>query len=568
MLRTRPQLLGTTCVLFSLLFAAPALAADWVGATGDFNEDGNWSTGTVPNSGQEAVINNGGVAQLGPGDANVASLVIGRNGGSGSFEQTQGSFGANGAFIGANSNGTAQISGGEFVIGGDSIHVGWQPGGVGELTIDGVDAVVSSGDDFQLGREGVGTLNFSAGQLRAGYSVVGKFGVGIWNQSGGLFDQDFGDIEVGDGGRDDQASTAGPRTGVMDITGGFIQTAGSLAIGNRRGTGTVNISGGAVAATGSPDSNIYIGRGADSSPGTGGDTTLRITGADATVIANGSLIMNPENVSPSSTLIAEITGPTHTPIRVVGDADIQNGNLKIELNGYTPTSTDVWMLIETASDLADDILQIDTDVDLAGYEPPIHEAPAFPGQVMGEFASIDDVLAPLPAGLSWNVGYTQTQVFLGITGTPMLNGDFDGNGLLNTLDIDLLMNEVAAGTDDSTYDLNADGSVNDLDRDEWLAEAGPTNGFAGPFLVGDADLDGTVAAGDLNALGLTWLSDNNNWSNGNFTGGNTNAADLNALALNWQSSVPPAAAQAVPEPSSLVLAGSLAVGLLLGLRRK
>ena len=77
--------------------------------------------------------------------------------------------------------------------------------------------------------------------------------------------------------------------------------------------------------------------------------------------------------------------------------------------------------------------------------------------------------------------------------------------------------------------------------------------FFGRVPCGDANLDGTVEAGDLNALALTWQSDSHNWTNGNFTGGGTNAADLNELALNWQQSVP-AAAQAVPEPASMCLA--------------
>ena len=102
--------------------------------------------------------------------------------------------------------------------------------------------------------------------------------------------------------------------------------------------------------------------------------------------------------------------------------------------------------------------------------------------------------------------------------------DFTGDGTCNSGDIDALMNEVAAGTNNAAFDLNNDGAVNDLDRDEWLAQAGPLNGFAGAFLVGDADLDGTVAASDLNALGVSWLSDNNNWTQGNYTGGGTNAA--------------------------------------------
>ncbi len=66
-------------------------------------------------------------------------------------------------------------------------------------------------------------------------------------------------------------------------------------------------------------------------------------------------------------------------------------------------------------------------------------------------------------------------------------------------------------------------------------------------------------AGDLNEVGIAWQSDNNNWSNGNFTGGGVNAADLNELGLNWQRTHPDApAAAAVPEPAGAML-------LLLGL---
>ncbi len=135
-----------------------------------------------------------------------------------------------------------------------------------------------------------------------------------------------------------------------------------------------------------------------------------------------------------------------------------------------------------------------------------------------------------------------------------IDGDFNLDGALNGADIDALMNEVAAGTNGAAFDLNSDGLVNDGDRDEWLAIAGPANGFSGAYLGGDSNLDGRVDAGDLNAVGLTWQSANDNWTNGNFTGGGTNAADLNVLALNWQQSVPSAAAAAsVPEPGTLVL---------------
>ena len=137
-----------------------------------------------------------------------------------------------------------------------------------------------------------------------------------------------------------------------------------------------------------------------------------------------------------------------------------------------------------------------------------------------------------------------------LVGGSVLNCDFNPDGFCDGQDINALMNAVAAGMNEASFDLNGDNIVDDLDRDEWLAEAGPANGFAGPFLVGDANLDGGANAQDLNALALTWQTDNNNWTNGNFTGSGTNAGDLNALALNWQQNTLLAA---VPEPMGMAL---------------
>ena len=92
-----------------------------------------------------------------------------------------------------------------------------------------------------------------------------------------------------------------------------------------------------------------------------------------------------------------------------------------------------------------------------------------------------------------------------------------------------------------------------------LAEAGPANEFAGPILVGDADLNGKVEALDLNPLAIAWQDATEfDWSNGNFTSAGdpgVNVSDLNGLALEWQNEVPLAAAanQAVPEPTTASL---------------
>lgn len=148
---------------------------------------------------------------------------------------------------------------------------------------------------------------------------------------------------------------------------------------------------------------------------------------------------------------------------------------------------------------------------------------------------------------------------LGLTIEPA-SGDFNGDGVWNETDIDLLSQEIVAGADNSAFDLNGDSIVNTSDLSQWLSDAATENGFTAPFLDGDANLDGTVNAQDLNRLALRWQQPIDQWSQGDFNSdGLANAADLNVMALNWQRSIIAAASPtAVPEPRSQVF-------LLLGL---
>ena len=135
--------------------------------------------------------------------------------------------------------------------------------------------------------------------------------------------------------------------------------------------------------------------------------------------------------------------------------------------------------------------------------------------------------------------------------------DFDGDSACDITDIDLLGKEIIAGTNNSDFDLTSDGLVNLADQDEWRSIAAEKNGYAAPYLNGDADLDGAVIVGDLNAVGRNWraMPAEQPWSNGDFNADEiVDSGDLNLLALNWQQSIPAAATgAAVPEPSSLVL---------------
>lgn len=148
--------------------------------------------------------------------------------------------------------------------------------------------------------------------------------------------------------------------------------------------------------------------------------------------------------------------------------------------------------------------------------------------------------------------------------------DFDMGGGCDLDDINQLMNDAETGG--TSTDMNGDDVVNDADRDLWLASAGPENGFAGPFLVGDSDLNGTVEASDLNNMALAWLNESQfNWSNGNFTiagGPGVRVNDLNGIGLNWQASTAMAAANSsVPEPASIVLVLAGLIGLFVVRRR-
>ena len=147
--------------------------------------------------------------------------------------------------------------------------------------------------------------------------------------------------------------------------------------------------------------------------------------------------------------------------------------------------------------------------------------------------------------------------------------DFDGNGVVNTADLDGLVNEIVAGSNGAEFDLNGDSVVNSSDLDQWLVDAANENGFSNSYLSGDANLDGKVDATDLNVVGLNWQQAVSSWTAGDFTAdGFVDAGDLNDVGLNWQQSNAALAQNAaVPEPASFRLITLGMVGFVLTRRR-
>jgi hypothetical protein len=470
-------LLATTLATYR---SAEATDIFWNVANGDFNTAANWNPASVPAMFDQAIIDNGGTSIVSSGIPTLDTLTVGSaTGTSGTLKMTGGDLYSTLVKLGEVGTASVSVSSAILRAGGGSLFVGGSgdtSNGTGVMTVTGSSSLVTSGDDVQFGRSGSGTLNFQGGRMTGGYTVVGKFGTGLWNHSGGVYDQDFGDIEIGDGGRPDQAGIPGLRTGTINLTGGVIQCAGYVAIGNRHGGGTVNVSGGALDVTGEVnDGSIVIGRGMDweASPGSGGPASMRVTGGNSIIIANGSLQMNPAHVASSSTLIEEINSSTQTAIKVAGDANIGNGTLKVVLNGYTPVTGNTWTIIEAGADLTAGKAAVDAMVSAGGYPALSHATPAAIGNLVGTFASTDFSLAPLTAGLSWNVQYVGKQVLLKVTGVAVVGvpGDYNGNGVVDAADYVLWRNGGPLQNE-----VNTVGTVDASDYTAWRARFGNTSG--------------------------------------------------------------------------------------------
>ncbi len=125
-------------------------------------------------------------------------------------------------------------------------------------------------------------------------------------------------------------------------------------------------------------------------------------------------------------------------------------------------------------------------------------------------------------------------------------GDFNGDDVIDATDIDLLYDEINAGTNAFYFDLNEDRVVDQLDQDLLVQDILGTE-------YGDADLDGVIGVLDLSLLASNYGSTSNtSWAKGDFNGdGLIDVLDLSLLAANYGAGQ--VAPQPIPEPGALLL---------------
>ncbi len=237
-------------------------------------------------------------------------------------------------------------------------------------------------------------------------------------------------------------------------------------------------------------------------------------------------------------------------------AQANSGLLDIEIGGLTPAIDHDWLRVGNDAFLAGEL-----SVSLINlFSPSLGDDFRIltASNVNGTFDS--HTLPPLGGGLGWDVLYNPGDVTLSIIQLLLVDVDFDDDGLVDCADIDGLSAEIAAATNDATFDLTGDGLVNLADLNQWLADAATFNGFGSPYKPGDASLDGFVDVTDFNVWNSNKFTANTAWCSGNFNADSSiDVSDFNSWNANKFTA---SDTQLVPEPSILSLLLIAAIGLL------
>jgi hypothetical protein len=419
-----------------------------------------------------------------------------------------GSFGNENARLNILNGGTATLNA--------NLNLGFGNNGTQDATID-----VQSG----------GTLVMN-GQARVGMGLTGDGTLNVDGAGSTATVTGSNVMNIGDNG----AGATG--TGTVNLTNGGTLTVPTV---NVNATGVVNLTGGNLAA----DTINHTNGGGFSFT----DGTLTVD------TFQGDLVQSGGTLTPGGS--AGLTS-------ITGDYNLNAGALEIEIGGTDPgiehDRVDVTGFATLLGDL--DVSLID------GFTPSAGQSYGFLFASGGFDVNFNAINLPdlSGLGLNWQLNPGGSTVFLEVIAAALL-GDFNSDGLLDCMDVDALVGEIAAGTDDPTFDLTGDNVVDLADRDAWLAEGGAVNLPSGnPYLLGDANLDGSVNGQDFLAWNSNKFTTLASWCSGDFNAdGVINGQDY----ITWNSNKFTSSDEvsAVPEPSAGVVAISALIGLV-ALRRR
>ena len=167
--------------------AAPAGATDyqWNAQDADWNTPSAWSPPGIPNLSHNALVDNGGTARIQTApDALALNMWVGQHqAGTVIQDGADALFGVLKLGENAGSNGSYLLSGNNSLRPGDWTYIGMAGIGSFTQTNGSVDVMVDLYLGFFAG--GSGTYSLSGGSLRAGSEIVGRFGAGQFNHTGG-----------------------------------------------------------------------------------------------------------------------------------------------------------------------------------------------------------------------------------------------------------------------------------------------------------------------------------------------------------------------------------------------
>ena len=367
-------------ILVFLVVAGPAAANYWQVGTGNWSNDDNWHDGE-PTYDEQAVINNGGTAQITEIGEECSRLTLG---------------------AGDASSGNVEMSSGDFTVSYlfPMEHIGDRGRGTFTQT-GGLHRILTTLGYLSLGHEspGEGTYNLSgAGELFAPNENIGFFGTGTFNHSGGI-NMITWYLNIGTySGSDGTYNLSG--TGELSVlrdeyigksgTGAFIQSGGTntveetLYLAREAGSvGTYVLSGGMLSA-----GTIEFGAGAG---------TFNFNAGRLSVgTFKGNLYNYGGTLAPGSS-----RGPYPRITSIQGNYEQQStGVLEIKLGGTNP-GTHYDMLGVTGALTLNGTLDV---VLINGFNPQVGNQFIIldfnPAQFTGGFSTIN--LPALPEGLGWD----------------------------------------------------------------------------------------------------------------------------------------------------------------------